>query len=90
MAIAIGGCGQDPCFQDVLHDHPAELVACEPGDTCVVPREDEACACFGAYNQEQQELWNDLRSESQCEDCPHGFFFTDRMQWCYDSGDDFA
>jgi len=72
-ALALVGCGDEPCFQDVLHDHRAELVACEPGDECIVPTEDAECACFGAYNARQQELWDSLRAESRCEDCPHGF-----------------
>ena len=66
-------CGDDPCFQEILDDHRAELVACEPADTCIVPAEDAQCACFGAYNARQQQLWDSLRSESRCEDCPHGF-----------------
>lgn len=73
LALVLAACGDEPCFQDILHDHRAELVACEPADECIIPAEDAACACFGAYNARQQELWDSLRSESRCEDCPHGF-----------------
>lgn len=72
LALLFCAC-DDRCFQEVLDDHRSELVACEPGETCVVPDEDARCACFGAYNQKQQELWDSLRSESRCEGCPEGF-----------------
>ncbi len=72
VAVAVA-CGDEPCFHDILHEHRAELVACEPGDECVVPAEDADCACFGSYNARQQELWDSLRSESRCEGCPQGF-----------------
>lgn len=72
-ATGFAGCGDNACFQDVLHEHRAELVACEPGDECIVPAEDAQCACFGSYNARQQELWDSLRSASRCVDCPHGF-----------------
>jgi hypothetical protein len=72
-AAALSACGDEPCFQEILDDHRAELVACEAGDECVVPVEDAQCACFGAYNARQQELWDELRSGSRCVDCPHGF-----------------
>ncbi len=73
VGMAFAGCGDDACFQDVLHEHRGELVACEPGDECIVPAEDAQCACFGSYNARQQELWDSLRADSRCEDCPHGF-----------------
>ena len=55
MSAAFAACGDEPCFQDVLHENRAALVACQPGDQCVVPTEDAACACFGSYNARQQE-----------------------------------
>lgn len=59
------------CQEDLLLSNVDLLKACDPGDSCI--RLDEDCICFGAFNEDQINLYRQLVAEGRCEGCPQAF-----------------